>query len=555
LDGVGSTTWSQIIGGSGNEIMRDGIQNSTFGFTLIGGTTSAGAGAEDFLLLQVDNSGQIELSRTYGSSTADRAFAVASSAGGNFLIAGDYGLAPSDNEAVMAEIDAAGNVQWHHVLTTSSAEDKIFDLRFTADGGIITTGPTTRPGLGGYDMDLVKYDAAGNLAWGRNIGGSGLDHPRTVLEAQDGGFYILGHTDSWGAGGWDAVLVKTDSVGNVVWAKTYGGTGFEQVANMVPTPNGLVFSGWTTSFGNGGNDLFMIHTDLTGDLVWAWAYGSSAEETITFSGDEQLVSMPGGGFCLVGNTTGFGASGTDIYVVRTDQNGSSGCNEVSISPTVQVVPASDTAISLGTYTNLSVALPALSNSSWTVGNDLCFMMPITLLTNLTSEYTIDKGVFLTWTTGQEQNTLEFVVEHAGFDLSFAEIGRLKAAGNSAMPVTYTFTDPSPLSGINYYRFKEIDQVGSSFYSDIAYEVVSDEPVIIVSPNPCSDLIYVTHQQGSTYTIELRDALGKSALVTQPDPLQSVSLVDVSTLPAGMYSLVMRGSTGTVITSNVVIAGN
>lgn len=89
---------------------------------------------------------------------------------------------------------------------------------------------------GGYNGDfyLIKASSNGDLLWSRTYGGSGYEEARSVVETSDRGFALAGYTNSFGAGGWDAWLVRTDSSGNHLWNRTYGGTGEDRVYGMIP---------------------------------------------------------------------------------------------------------------------------------------------------------------------------------------------------------------------------------------------------------------------------------------------------------------------------------
>ena len=85
----------------------------------------------------------------------------------------------------------------------------------TPDGGFIVGGATSSFGPGPKAIYLVKTDAEGNLEWERTYGGSGFDEAGPIRQTSDGGYILGGNTDSFGAGGLDMYLVKTDATGNL----------------------------------------------------------------------------------------------------------------------------------------------------------------------------------------------------------------------------------------------------------------------------------------------------------------------------------------------------
>jgi hypothetical protein len=126
---------------------------------------------------------------------------------------------------------------------------------------------TTSFGAGNWDIFLIKTDANGNLQWAKTYGGANIEAGYSVQQTSDGGYIVAGETSSFGAGGSDFFLIKTDANGNIIWAKTYGGTN-NDIGRYVQqmSDSGYIVLGYASSFGAGSSDAFLIKTDANGNI-------------------------------------------------------------------------------------------------------------------------------------------------------------------------------------------------------------------------------------------------------------------------------------------------
>jgi len=123
---------------------------------------------------------------------------------------------------------------------------------------------------------LVSTTAAdpGDTLWTRTYGGSSSDIGWSVQQTSDGGYIIAGYTESFGAGGYDVYLVKTNSSGNTLWTRTYGGTEGDYGYSVQQTSDGgYIIAGRTSSFGAGSYDVYLVRTDSYGDTLWTRSDG------------------------------------------------------------------------------------------------------------------------------------------------------------------------------------------------------------------------------------------------------------------------------------------
>ena len=193
----------------------------------------------------------------------------------------------------------------------------------TFDDGFILAGYTRSYGAGNSDIWIVKTDANGEMLWNRTYGGPENEKTRTVLQTNDGGFLLAGSTYSYGNGGEDVWLIKTDTNGEVLWNRTYGGSNLDVVRSMIQTVDGgFVLTGFTISWldnagiGNGGADIWIIKIDTHGNIQWNQTYLGAKDERIY-----SVIQTIEGGFALAGRTTVSSDFNSEIWLVKTDAFG------------------------------------------------------------------------------------------------------------------------------------------------------------------------------------------------------------------------------------------
>ncbi len=187
----------------------------------------------------------------------------------------------------------------------------------TSDGGYALVGWTDSYGNGYYNFWLVKTDASGNQQWAQTYGSSGDSEAYSVVQTSDGGYAIGGYTNSTGNGIYSFWLVKTDSKGNTQWSQTYGGSGDNLAYSMIQTSDGgYALAGSTTTPGVGGRQMMLVKTDSNGNMIWSQTYGGAGD-----SEAYSIIQTSDGDYALAGYTDSSGAGGKDIYLVKVDATG------------------------------------------------------------------------------------------------------------------------------------------------------------------------------------------------------------------------------------------
>ena len=320
LPSYGAVTFEKTYGGSGSDRGNSVQQTSDGGYIIAGLTNSKGEGGDDVYLVKTDAQGTVVWEKPYGGSFHDRGRCVRQTSDGCYVIAGlTWSFGQGSGDVYLIKTDGSGNTLWTRTYG-GTGEDKGYSVQQTADGGYIIGGSTISFGHGGSDAYLIKTDPLGNAVWTRTYGGGRWDYGNSVQQTSDGGYVLLGGTESFGHGRWgsnDVYLIKTDHSGNPLWTRTYGGTGTDVGWSVCETSDGgYIIGGNTNSFGSGLQDVYLIKTDPLGNVLWAKTYGGSSDDL-----GRSVQQTSDGGYVIVGLTTSFGAGSQDAYFVKTNSIG------------------------------------------------------------------------------------------------------------------------------------------------------------------------------------------------------------------------------------------
>jgi hypothetical protein len=325
---AGFALWTATYGGPSDDFGFSVQQTTDSGYIIAGMTKSRGAGDFGVYLVKTNAAGDTLWTRAYGGTDSDQGWSVQQTTDGGYIIVGttwSYGAGSAD--IYLIKTGANGDTLW--TRTYGGADnDYAYSVQQTADDGYIIAGFTLSFGAGSEDIYLVKTNAAGDTLWTRTYGGTDPDNASSVQQTVDGGYIITGYTMSFGAGSEDVYLIRTNAAGDTVWTRTYGGTSID-AGNSVQqaSDGGYVIAGHTESFGAGGQDAWLIRTDADGDTLWTRTFGDTADED-----GRSVQQTADGGFLVAGWINSFGAGGYDVYLIKTDSLGNVGIEEPWASP-------------------------------------------------------------------------------------------------------------------------------------------------------------------------------------------------------------------------------
>ncbi|MEL6303435.1 MAG: hypothetical protein AAFQ20_01455, partial [Bacteroidota bacterium] len=356
--------WVQTFGGSGEETAQSVIPTNDGGFAVLGYTNStdgdlAGKSlpVNDYWLLKFSATGDLQWNKTYGGSKDDRGQSIIQTMDGGYAVVGyamsddgDGSLNQGFHDNWILRLDVNGDILWEKSFGFSG-HDHAYDIVQTSDGGFFFSGfldVTSSGGEGNSRKKITSYaqhgvgefwgiklDSEGNLLWRRYFGGTNNDRSFGTVEANDGGLVMIGASESDdfdisnAKGSYDVWVVKLSAKGDLLWEKSFGGSGIDRAYDIVKTKGGdYVIIGETFSTdgdvfkNNGESDAWLIKVSDNGDLMWERTFGGSA-----FDAARGLATTSDGGYVIAGNSKSVedalagNAGENDIWLIKTDTNG------------------------------------------------------------------------------------------------------------------------------------------------------------------------------------------------------------------------------------------
>jgi len=313
----GERAWSRTLGGNGVDQGRQVKATSDGGFIVAGFTNSSGNGGYDGYLAKLNSDGWPIWERTFGGSDWDFFHSVIERPDGGFMAAGEtFSNGSGDSDAWLVHVSDDGDLIWEDQYGGIEG-DLARSIIHCSSGGYLFAGETT---VGGdQDAWIVRVDDAGGTLWTSTQGGDSLDIVNSVVETIDGGFAAVGTTKSFNTVT-EAYHFKVDVTGVLVWEWNWGQVNDQESFDVKELPDGrLLSTGYVTSGGSGGRDMFIFFTLSDGSFERGVSNGGDDGE-----GDEVgsgLALTPDGGSIHCGSTTSFGFGPKDAYVVKTNDTG------------------------------------------------------------------------------------------------------------------------------------------------------------------------------------------------------------------------------------------
>jgi len=314
LNSNGDTVWKKTYGGNSYDLGYSITTTSDGGYVLTGNTESndgdfsgMNKGYDDIFVMKLNSSGDIVWKKTFGGDGVDYGTSITRTrdggyvlTGGTFSNNGDFsGMNKGKGDIIVIKLNSSGDIVWKKTFGGSNDEgENRFDeergtsILTTDDGRYILTGSTSSnngdfSGLkkkGGEDIFVIKINNNGKIVWKKKFGGTSDEKGNSITTTNDSGFVLTGYTysddgDFRGmkkehSGYTDIIILKLNSIGDIVWKKSIGGT-YQDKGNSITTTNdsGYVLTGYTRSndvdfleLKKEHGDFFFIKLDKNGNL-------------------------------------------------------------------------------------------------------------------------------------------------------------------------------------------------------------------------------------------------------------------------------------------------
>lgn len=328
-DSSGIIQWQKALGGSSDDVASALTKTSDGGYIFVGytrsnnGNVSGNHGLEDAWVVKLDAMGIIKWQHVLGGSLSDKATSVQTTKDGGCIVAGFMGSHDvsglsnkGESDGWILKLTAEGSIEWQKTIGGSGL-DVFYSIQQTADGGFIAGGNTSssdgdlnggNANQNNYEGLAVKFDTAGNIEWHKTLGGSGEEVVYSILQSQDGGYFMSGYTVSTDIpryhGNCDLWVARLDLAGNSIWQKALGGTLIDQGFYSLLCDNGdYIVAGFTGANdgdveGNHGNcDFWMLRINDNGDIKWQKTMGGTLLDRATC-----IAKTNDNGYVLAGYT-------------------------------------------------------------------------------------------------------------------------------------------------------------------------------------------------------------------------------------------------------------
>lgn len=316
------TLWTRRYGRQYHDIAHSVAQTPDGGFIIAGETWNAEVFETrnaDAYVVKVDSLGNEEWSHSWGTDSSDRINKILVLEDG-YLAAGTYGSIPPihsvPSRGWLLRLNSQGDTTWTKLIAGVNGFAWFEDMITAEDGYFIAVGRSYESST--PDLWMVKFDSSGDTLWTRSFGGTNWEYGWAVASAMDGSYVATGYTSSFGAGSYDFWLIKVSQDGDSLWSRTFGFGGLEEArAIALAADGGFFLGGYSQSLSETYDDAWIVRTDSEGNYMW----------DIDLAGEFQLsilaLSVTDDGGVLATGFDNPGSGGTALLLAKVDSLGDS----------------------------------------------------------------------------------------------------------------------------------------------------------------------------------------------------------------------------------------
>lgn len=322
-DTVGKIIWDKAIGGTEIDWANDFKITHDKGYIITGYTNALFGNGYDVLLVKTDSMGVVQWSKVYGGTDWDMGNSVIEDKDHNYLVAGEsYSNSFGDADVYIIKTDSIGDTLWtKHYGGTGT--DIAYSIDTTYTSGYVVAGVTRKLTDTTYDAYLLSIKKNGDTLFTKKYGDSLDDKFYCARQVDDSSFIICGYTENYGALQKDGWIIKMDTLGDTTGTKgwiqifSFSNIGNEEYYDIKRSwTNGFITIGYTTTWGNGGSDVYPVLTDNGGWFVYGPSCGGSRYD-IGYSVNLTKDSC----YIYTGTTESYGFGLSNIYFIKTDKTG------------------------------------------------------------------------------------------------------------------------------------------------------------------------------------------------------------------------------------------
>lgn len=600
-DRNGQLLWFRAYKETGTSIRFANVDRAGGGYIVCGWRYSPSNGYSNPILVRLDGNGELVWCRQFsdnGLQQGEVEKVIATSDGG-YAIGGKN--ASSTGYGMWAiKTDSAGMLQWSHVYSYTSGKDRCFEIRQSPDSGFYLCAKSHLFSIGSDDFYILKTNKNGVALWGKSFGSAQSDDAVSIAVTPDGGVIGAGHSGGLGWGQNDIFVVRADSSGNMLWAKTYGTIYSESCTAIASRGNGNFLITGKHNDPNGNDFPVLLEIDAFGNTVHSKKYGLL--DSLLYP--TTIYPAPDGGVIFGGTQVNY-----RNWLIKTAASAATYChNDNWNSQPKNVVPTitsgfSDTIRGYGlpytllrdTVTSMTTSTQCLSNNAFTMQvNSYCEDSSVAVFTNLNDSSLTTAAWYVnnawaassfnfTYTFTSAGNYSIMLISQPGNDTTVTNISIYPAPGVSFnLPDSICITDPplylnlyaSASGGWNYWydwpaALTPYDSIFSPMNAGTGLHTVcfgsestngctatACDQILVYScpnaieenpgangirilPNPAGDFVELHFGHSADESFFLLNALGQ--IILEQEQVTAITRIDTGSLPEGVYLL--RGKNG------------